>query len=231
MVGEFEPDGAHYVTRFWVDSQPPEILPVLIGDFLTNLRAVLDHLITHLSMRDGKCPNDISWPFCGSPKEFDRRKPNSDQWDKTSGMYRIRRIDSVYQAHVRALQPYIAQEPNATLKLLNRLCNSDKHRSIRTVAVMPWGVGYTYDPPLPTTPDIESFPGPYEHNAKVSRISITRNPDVENPVKGNVGALVAFHEPASPMTMVGPMLQQMLGVVRDDVLGRFGARFQDLSDA
>jgi hypothetical protein len=224
-VGEFEPDGTHYVCRFWVDAQPPEDLPLLIGDFLTNLRAVLDHLIAHLSTKHGKVPNDVAWPFCGSPKEFFRADPpGSGKWDKSSGMYRIRLISEAHQAHVQALQPYITKEaPNSTLGVLNSFCNRDKHRSIRTVATQFFGAGWNFKPPVSIFPELEYFEGPYEHKDKMARFKITRDPNIDEPVKGSLGTVVAFRDTPGTLMLVGPMLALMLHTVRNEVLPLFGA--------
>jgi hypothetical protein len=222
-VGEFEPDGTHYVCRFWVDTQPPEDLPLLIGDFLTNLRAVLDHLITHLSTKNGKVPNDVGWPFCGSPKEFLRADPpGSEGWVKSSGMYRIRRISDVHQAHVQALQPYVTKEPpNSTLGYLNSFCNRDKHRSIRTVAAQFWGIAWQFNPPIVGVPDGEYFDGPFEHKDKMARFKITRDPNIEEPVKGSLGTVVVFRDTPGTLMLVAHMLALMAHTVRNDILPLF----------
>ena len=224
-VGEFEPDGTHYVCRFWVDAEPPEDLPLLIGDFLTNLRAVLDHLITHLSTRNGRAPNDVAWPFCGSPREFLRADPpGSDKWDKSSGMYRIRLIREAHQAHIQALQPYVTKEaPNSTLQWLNSLCNRDKHRSVRTVAVQLFGYAWNFDPAIVGIPEAEYFDGPFEHKDKMARFKIARDPNIEEPVKGSLGTIVAFRDTPGTVMLVAHMLALMAHTVRNDILPLFDA--------
>lgn len=220
VVGDFEADDSHYVCRFWVDTEPPEDLPLLIGDFLANLRAVLDHLVNELSLPARA--SDFSWPFCRSDEIFYRANPpGSDKWREDSGMFRIRRIKPADQAHVRLLQPYITKEdPNATLALLNRLRNRDEHRSIRVVAVQPIKANFQFKQLVIGEPGLEPFDPPFEHKAKMAVFTITRDPNVKVPVEGYVAPTVVFRDPPARAMQVSLTLHRMLDTVRQ-ILGWF----------
>jgi hypothetical protein len=49
IEGQYNDDHSEYGFRFYVDQQPPASFSLIIGDFLTNLLASLDHLVYELS--------------------------------------------------------------------------------------------------------------------------------------------------------------------------------------
>jgi hypothetical protein len=109
------------------------------GDFLNNTRAALDHLAWQLTS-DGERqsnPKAINFPIYESSLDARGR----------SAPARIRGVtDPVVAAAVDAVQPYQAeagaQRDRHPLRVLNHLCNIDKHRALvlAVVALEPRGI-------------------------------------------------------------------------------------------
>jgi hypothetical protein len=124
---ELDGEPSKYVYR--VETLPvidPEWSAVL-GDFLTNLRAALDHLYFQLPVLEGrKGSEQDNFPIC-------LREPRDDKGDpKPLRTSRITNQD-VIDALV-AVQPYSRLAPLTNgLCILNELVNTDKHRLILVV--------------------------------------------------------------------------------------------------
>jgi hypothetical protein len=117
------------VCSFRVTKLPP-IEPqwsLILGDFLTNARAALDHLAWQLVLRDG-----------GQPDRF-TQFPIRETLVNSKGNPAPARIESVTDSSViraiEAVQPYASQSPtDSPLFTLNELVNIDKHHLLLVVA-------------------------------------------------------------------------------------------------
>lgn len=112
--------------EYWIflETKPmPKEIGLIAGDFVSCLRASLDHLATALTMAEGGVPNDhASFPVIGVNNSESRRSFNKSVAGIPEAAVKI--IDS--------FQPY--QNSNGyittTLWKLNRLWNIEKHRRI-----------------------------------------------------------------------------------------------------
>jgi hypothetical protein len=122
-------------------TQLPEMLPILVGDYLFNVRSALDHLIVAIAPR--KHRHKVSFPI-------HTRDPLAS--DETSGDYLdadaasrwltlVKCLPSDCIACLKVLQPYEAATlyghpaERHALALLSAFQNADKHRELVDVAV------------------------------------------------------------------------------------------------
>jgi hypothetical protein len=148
----------------------PEVEPVwslVFGDFLTNVRAALDHLACQLA--------ELEAPSTCEHTQFPIMKSSLDK----NGNPRLPRIDGVTNQQVIgaliAVQPYTAVEKyghpleETVLHMLSTLVNIDKHRLLLVTmnALHPdqawWGV-----PEGRETPHVRFELGPLEDHAPVA---------------------------------------------------------------
>lgn len=144
FVREYEPKPpypttgrVHFTLRLHAPVAPPPQLPALIGDFLTNMRASLDHLIYGIALKHTGQPeiidnNRLAFAIYETPQQF-------GSWRGT--------VDDLLPNDVFALlddmQPYQRPPgPPVTLErhihrqplwVLNAFVNADKHRTLMPV--------------------------------------------------------------------------------------------------
>lgn len=103
----------------------PAYFGLIAGDYLQNLRSVLDYLVWQLILANGKIPHETNtaFPVCKSKKSFDAA--------------RVRRLMGVPDEAIdiiEALQPYPERDPGAarpqTIHILDELTNQNKHRQV-----------------------------------------------------------------------------------------------------
>ena len=132
-----EQDGEPTKLAFRVKDLPgvPPDLPLILGDFLTNVRAALDHLAWQLvpdtAPEKIKAPHLISFPIYHRDED-DRGNP------KPARIIGV--ADPGVIEAVEAVQPYQSQGTDTLLHplyRLNELCKIDKHRLL-LVAVAAW---------------------------------------------------------------------------------------------
>jgi len=112
----------HWLVYFVKDANPPFALGAVIGDFLFNLRSCLDSTICGLVRRKDRSKECETNQF----PIFD----DSLKYQQARDRY-LRDVDDDARKVCDQLQPF--NRPDATLDplwILNRLCNTDKHRSI-----------------------------------------------------------------------------------------------------
>jgi len=124
---EFDGDPSKYV--YWIDRIPviERDLSAIVGDFLTNMRAALDHLYFQLPLLENRCGSEND----NFPIRF--REPRDD-----SGNPRPLSTHGITDQRVRdaliAVQPYSHPGPATNgLHILNTLVNTDKHRLLLVV--------------------------------------------------------------------------------------------------
>lgn len=101
--------------------QPPEILPVIAGDVLQNLRSALDHLAFQLVRAAGNTPSKQTYfPVADSAAKYESAK--------------IAKVQDMAPKAVKAIdevKPY--KGGNETIWRLHKLNNVDKHRLLIAV--------------------------------------------------------------------------------------------------
>ena len=154
-AGEFE-DSEAYVFRTEVETRTPEYVkyrcfatqrqpvpddwPLLAGEAIQNLRSALDHVVYASVKRPSA---RLQFPIFTDACEF-----------QVFGARRIKGIPKPVRAAIERAQPYVVapQTPaRESLELLRTLSNTDKHRTLTTVAS---AVQHEY---IGTRGDIEVF--------------------------------------------------------------------------
>jgi hypothetical protein len=116
--------------------QPPERLPILVGDYLFNIRSALDHLA--VAFAPGKYRRRVSFPiFTTDP--FARDETSGDYLDAEAAARWLSLTSGLPDdciAAIKALQPYEAAALHGhtaehhALALLSAFQNADKHREL-----------------------------------------------------------------------------------------------------
>jgi hypothetical protein len=127
VTRERDAENLRYLWRFHLTVPVPEILPVLLGDFLFNLHSALDHLAWQLSLLTRPKPYPLTqFPIFSERERIDEAKSkvphvSDEAWDI-----------------IESLQPYHAGDKEAfatPLWMLYELHRIDKHRTLPVVVV------------------------------------------------------------------------------------------------
>ena len=106
----------------------PLHLGVIVGDFMHNLRCVLDHLVWQLVVLNGQQPGDHNqFPIFDTPGAY----------KKKAGRY-LRGVAADHRALIETFQPYHLEDDAAShyLAVLRDLSNIDKHRFVHPVVIV-----------------------------------------------------------------------------------------------
>ena len=215
-----QPDGSpdEFVGRVMCDVSVPGKIPMIIGDFLTNVRSSLDYLIWELILAANNSPTDKNmFPICTTSEAFDHQLARH----RLDGVP----VDAITE--IRALQPYHdGQDAGGhVLALLDRLCNINKHR--RVIATMMRG---SVAPSDFVTQKINgevygnvSFDSILKQGTKIGPFPMAdgfagRGPKLDAPL--NIVAFVAFNEAPAQDVEVGYTLSILGGYVVQE-LARF----------
>ena len=95
-----------------------ELLALILGDAVHNLRSALDHMAVDLVVLNGKSPKRVYFPFANSESELDKQIKDKN-FDRTS---------PTAIAELKKLQPY--KGGNRLLRGLHDLDVMDKHQLI-----------------------------------------------------------------------------------------------------
>ncbi len=129
IVSEVDKETSRLLGRIKIARQPPLKWSVIVGDYIHNLRCVLDHLLRQLVIANGEKP-----AFGNAFPLFDQEPPESpsngerEKWERN-----VRGISEDALRFVKFCQPYNALDgdPAAhTLAGIRRFSNQDKHRAI-----------------------------------------------------------------------------------------------------
>jgi len=103
--------GLNYVLRGYLTHWLPEMVPLIIGDCLQNMRVALDHLIWALAESTGEePPHHTSFPIYLNPDAFHERNTDGRPTAR-SGLRRMEAIPDDAQGIVEKLQPYYGDDP------------------------------------------------------------------------------------------------------------------------
>jgi hypothetical protein len=130
---EFDLQTGDHVFRIVIREPPPLRLGAILGDFVQNTRAALDHLARQLVLLNGSTPGDVKFPVynCGAEVTDDVKARA------------LRGFRPDHWARIDAAQPYRAGDRcrRHALHILAWLSNADKHRVLHPM--------YGYVPPPP----------------------------------------------------------------------------------
>ena len=128
VVEGIERDSSRYVMRAAIDRPFPEWWSLIVGDFVQNLRAALDHFVCQLIYDAGGEPTrQNAFPiFHKRPSD----RPSKNRWKAQVGGLHDAAI-----AFIERRQPYYHDEDprNHTFFALRELSNEDKHRLVLPV--------------------------------------------------------------------------------------------------
>lgn len=114
-----------YIAQVTARIAVPGKVPMIVGDFLTNVRSSLDYLVWELVLAAKNSPTDKNmFPICTTPKAFDQQLARH----RLDGVP----VDAITE--IRALQPYHDRQDadGHVLAMLDNLCNVNKHRRVLT---------------------------------------------------------------------------------------------------
>jgi hypothetical protein len=118
--------GREYILRSYFTHEPPEELPVIIGDCLQNMRMSLEHLVWALARQElGRDPGHTLFPICKTREDFEGR-----------GKKGIKHLPEKARLVIGSLQPYImnSKDPESSpLSQLNEYANIDRHRQLSVI--------------------------------------------------------------------------------------------------
>jgi hypothetical protein len=119
-----------------IDDYPPdELWGPVIGDVIHNLRSALDHLAWEIAVPSvrTRMPRGVAFPIF-----FEETKAFKDV---------LKRLRSEFHALIESAQPFQSGDLHHPLWLLDKLWNTDKHRSLHTADFM-----FSQGPDDPTNP-------------------------------------------------------------------------------
>lgn len=120
-----------YLLRGHLSHEPPEMLPLIVGDCLQNMRVALDHLAWALAELGGKePPRNTAFPIYIDRGDFHDKTKKGVPSTK-SGLGKMRMLPEEAQTIIESLQPYHGDDPSMhPLWILNEYSRIDRHRTL-----------------------------------------------------------------------------------------------------
>jgi hypothetical protein len=106
--------------------QPPECVPLIIGDTAHNLRSALDIMICDIARVQGKSSQRLKFPFAETPEKYEEIISNGE----------VRRLGDDVQKYLRSLKAY--KDGNTDLRGLHDLDILDKHVLVIPTFTLSW---------------------------------------------------------------------------------------------
>ena len=117
--------------RVRMTEQPDETVALVLGDFIHNLRSSLDHVVHACVPARNRSQAAFPVEFSDPWKRAGRKYEIRDAEVRKRFMRQVRGIDPEAETLIEWLQPYNRAKPDtATIGLLSRLDNADKHRRL-----------------------------------------------------------------------------------------------------
>jgi len=196
FLPEIDREGSRYVVRIRVDRTPPARWSLIVGDFIQNLRASLDHLVWRLVRANGCSPTRRNAFPIHSQKPTPRNR-GLDPWNAA-----LQGVHPRARAAINSVQPY--QAPNGPrrhiLSNLSRLSNEDKHRvvleNVGAIARVPPQLDIT---PIRDVGGIERYDLYWNRPLKTGDVVLSANIEITGPkpevhLKGEIPFDVGFGE-------------------------------------
>ncbi len=118
----------------------PPVLPVLVGEFLYELRAYLDNIV---------------WTLSAKPRTYVTGFPvalTKESWESKRTRGKIASVSEHVRATIDLLQPYHAADPKgAWLRLLDELAKADRHRTLQLLPMLVSSATLHVSGPIPST--------------------------------------------------------------------------------
>ena len=123
--------GRKYLLRGHLPHEPPEVLPLIVGDCLQNMRVALDHLAWALAELGGKEPlRNTAFPIYIDEDDFHDRTKGGVPTAR-SGLGKMRALPKEAQTIIEGLQPYHGEDPSMhPLWVLNEYSRIERHRTL-----------------------------------------------------------------------------------------------------
>ena len=204
-----DPNSGKKIFHVRFRTQLPELLPLMIGDAVHNLRSALDHLAWQLVDANGQTPTiNTSFPVF--------KKKNTKQFNS-----KVSRIACGARDIIESIQPY--NSGNDDLAILSEMDNFDKHRLLiviaSTVKDSTFGIA-GFPPDQKHIFEVEVSPVILKHGAlndgdEVLRILPTGS---EQYAKVTCSLRVAFQEPRTVLgETVVTRLNQLVKITTDTI--------------
>ena len=129
FVSKVDVETSRYLLRIVIEREPPVGWSLIVGDFVQNLRAALDHLVWQLVRANGQQPGrSIAFPIFDQEPPMRRGHRERERWKAMT-----RGVHPAALRFIERLQPYSpgGDGPSRNvLTALRKLSNEDKHRTI-----------------------------------------------------------------------------------------------------
>ena len=218
LEGSYNEDHSIYSFRLRLIEPPYASYSLIIGDYLTNLMASLDHLVYELSSVKSEKPG---FPIC----------LNEQQWDSEVGGEKLKGLKKPVVGAIHEWQPFAkwGNPESSPLWMLKTLANWDKHRSLHLMVGHPTGI--TYSPSIVgnlMALMVEPKPlGPFKDGDVTASFRIPEEfCDKPKPIVATLKAGLLFDEdvpsPTGERFFVVMLLERILEHVEDRVLRALG---------
>ncbi len=227
---EFDRESGYHIFR--ATTFPPDDLllrfGLIIGDIVHNLRGALDHLVWELSLfgSGGQMPSNpdiIQFPIRDNPLPSN---PAPQDFLKT---YRLYLVKPRHRAIIERHQPYHPWHGSGRIEHpfihLRNLSNDDKHREVKPVPLLRWGVeilGEVFQVADWEIIDIREAPmmRPLKPNAEVVRVKVApptvqRNMEVAGHLPPYVGLRDAISESVNARAALDQIAAFVANVIRE----------------
>jgi len=180
VTADFNEQSREYVLYAHIGGEPDRSWPLLVGEFLHNLRSSLDAIMWQLAIPNPVNPSAIQFPIFKDAVERREAGRRISGYDK-SGLRQLQDVDPTAEPVVKALQPCFAKGPEAhPLWILNQLNNIDKHRTVLLAVAQVGIAGFAYRRGDPSDVTILNSPeGALENGAEIYRLRIREGSDVQ----------------------------------------------------
>jgi hypothetical protein len=222
VVRQSEGAPDQYVGRVVTEGPIPARFPIILGDFLQNLRSSLDYLVWELVLAAKNTPGKHNmFPICPTPQAFQ---------DAVSKQRRISGIAPDAVTIIERLQPYNCGDfKQSVLWFIDDLCNINKHRRVLLTrmhgGIAPEGTETKIvDGQAWFKTDIAKI----QDDAKIGPFPIVNGPlgtGVQVPMNLHIMAFIAFDEGTAKGKHVTAMLGGVLHYVYEEVIPLFGEFF------
>jgi hypothetical protein len=218
VVRQDEGSPDEYIARVITDEPIPAKLPVILGDFIQNLRSSLDYLVWELVIAAKDTPGKHNmFPICSTPEAFQYA---------TVKQRRLASVPVDAVALIERLQPYNGGDFNkALLWIVDDLCNINKHRRI-PLTRMHGGLAPSdtetkiVNGEIWTRVDLSKI----KDDTKIGPFPIvegSEGPGIQMPMNLQLVAFIALDEGAAKGMHVTAVLAGMLRYVHEEVLPIF----------
>ena len=214
VVRQQESDLDNFTGKLDTGGALPARLPIIVGDFLQNLRSALDYLVWELVGAANNQPSrENMFPICSTLDAFKAQIKRG----RLQGMA----PDAI--AEIQSLQPYhLGQDfDKSTLFVIDDLCNINKHRRILLTSVhggsVPFDEFQTVD--IGGQPMVKIDVSRLNKDAKIGPFPIVDGTKVQ--VNSQVVAFIAFDEGAVKNMEMTHLMMSMMMFIRDEVIPKF----------